>query len=94
HIATLIRTTPVAGYIGCGKAIATLDVKARLAEISCPTLVMVGAEDSGTPPAMAREIAQAIPGARLEIIPDAAHLANIEQAEIFNQLLLAFLAPI
>jgi len=91
HIATLIRSTPTAGYIGCGKAIATLDLMARLAEISCPTLVMVGAEDGGTPPAMAREIAQAIPGARLEIIPDAAHLANIEQAGVFNQLLLAFL---
>ena len=92
RIATLIRATPPHGYAGCGKAIATLDVLARLAEVSCPTLVIVGAEDGSTPPAMAREIAQAIPGARLEIIANAAHLANIEQAGVFNRLLLEFLS--
>ena len=40
---------------------------------------------------MSQEIAAAIPGARLELIPDASHLSNIEQAEAFNRLLLDFL---
>jgi len=59
--------------------------------VQVPTLVLVGEQDAGTPPAMARDLAAAIPGARLEIIPGAAHLSNIEQADIFNRLLLDFL---
>lgn len=91
RIAGLIRTTPPAGYTGCGRTIPTLNITQRLNELTHPTLVIVGAEDGGTPPAMAREIAEAIRGARLEIIPDAAHLSNIEQPEVFNRLLLEFL---
>ena len=92
RIAALIKATPVAGFIGCAQAIPRVDTLDRLPELDMPTLVIVGSEDGGTPPAMAREIAQAIPGARLEIIADASHLSNIEQAEAFNRLLLDFLA--
>jgi len=92
RIGAIIRATPVAGYVGCCHAIAQLDFHARLPEIRVPTLVLVGEQDAGTPPAMAREIAAGIPGARLAIIPGAAHLCNIEQAETFNRLLLDFLA--
>lgn len=91
RIAGLIRSTPAAGYIGCGRTIPTLDITRRLHELTHPTLVIVGAEDAGTPPEMAREIAGAIRGARLAVIPAAAHLSNIEQPEIFNELLLNFL---
>ena len=91
RIGALIGATPAAGYIGCGQAIARLDLSDRLQQITCPTLVLVGAEDSGTPPEMARLIAAGIRGARLEIIADAAHLSNIEQSERFNHLLLNFL---
>jgi 3-oxoadipate enol-lactonase len=91
RIGTLIRNTPVAGYIGCCHAIAALDFTERLKTLNLPTLVMVGDQDVGTPPAMARELAAAIPGAQLEIIPGAAHLSNIEQADAFNRQLLAFL---
>jgi len=89
--AALIANTPAAGYIGCAQALQTLDLSDRLSEVTAPTLVLVGADDAGTPPALARDIAAAIPGARLEVIAHAAHLANIEQAERFNQLVLAFL---
>ena len=91
RIAALILKTPVAGYIGCGQALQALDLSARLSQVTAPSLILVGAEDAGTPPALARDIAAAIPGARLEIIPEAAHLANVEQAERFNQLVLEFL---
>lgn len=91
RIGTLIRNTPGAGYIGCCHAIAALDFTERLKALKLPTLVMVGDQDAGTPPAMARELAAAIPGALLEIIPGAAHLSNIEQADVFNRLLLEFL---
>ena len=88
RIGTLIRNTPVAGYVGCAQAIARIDVTDRLNGIKAPTLVIVGRDDIGTPPAMSEVIAAAIPGARLEVISDASHLSNIEQADAFNRLLL------
>ena len=92
RIAALIGATPVAGFVGCAQAIPRMDTLARLPGLNRPTLVIVGEQDIGTPPAMSQEIAAAIPGARLEIIAEASHLSNIEQAEIFNRLLLEFLA--
>jgi 3-oxoadipate enol-lactonase len=94
RIAATIRATRVPGYIGCAWAISHIDLTARLASVGCPTLVIVGAEDRGTPPEMAEDIARAIEGARLEVIAAAAHLSNIEQPAQFNRLLRAFLAAI
>jgi 3-oxoadipate enol-lactonase len=91
RIAALIAATPPAGFIGWAHAIPTIDLTDRLGEIRCPTLVIGGADDPGTPPAMQEIIAAGIPGARLEVIPGAAHLANIEQAGMFNRLLGEFL---
>ena len=85
-----IRNTRVAGYVGCSRAIMKLDLTDRLGQVRCPTLVIVGDQDPGTPPAMAEVIARAIPGARLEVIARAAHLANIEQPEAFNSLIRRF----
>jgi 3-oxoadipate enol-lactonase len=59
--------------------------------VRVPTLVLVGEEDRLTPPAMAKTIADAIPGARLAVIPTAGHLSNIEQPALFNRLILDFL---
>jgi 3-oxoadipate enol-lactonase len=92
RIGGLIRATPAAGYIGCCHAIAGLATTAALPGIALPTLVIAGADDVGTPPAMGREIAAVIPGARFESIADASHLCNVEQAAIFNRLLADFLA--
>jgi 3-oxoadipate enol-lactonase len=91
RIADAIRATPVAGYIGCCQAIAKIDVTGRLKDIRCPTLVIVGEQDQGTPPAMAREIHENLPGSELQPIPSAAHLSNVEQAEVFNDAVLGFL---
>ena len=64
----------------------------RSKEITCPTLVIVGDQDMGTPVAMSEEIHGALPGSALEIIPSASHLSNIEQPEAFNRVLEGFLA--
>jgi 3-oxoadipate enol-lactonase len=80
----------VAGFAGCCDAIAKLDLLDRLKEIECPTLVIVGEEDPGTPPEAAKLIQANIPGAELVIIPSAAHLSNVEQAEAFNKALTKF----
>ena len=62
-----------------------------LSKINVPTLVVVGELDSLTPPGLANEIANEIPGAKLEIITGAGHLSNIEQPEIFNSKVIKFL---
>jgi pimeloyl-ACP methyl ester carboxylesterase len=50
-----------------------------LAAITCPTLVLVGEQDKGTPVELSREIAAAIPASRLVIIPACGHLSTIER---------------
>jgi 3-oxoadipate enol-lactonase len=92
RVAALIRSTPVAGYVGCCAAIPKINVTGRLKEIKTPALVICGAEDPATPPTMARAIQDNLPGAQLALIPQAAHLANIEQPEAFNRALAQFLS--
>lgn len=91
-IRKLIVATPVAGYVGCSHAIPKINLSARLKEIKCPILVIVGDQDPGTPPAMAREIHDNAPGSTLMVLPQAAHLANIEQPEGFTRALRDFLS--
>jgi 3-oxoadipate enol-lactonase len=91
-ISAQIEKTPVPGYVGCCHAIPKIDVTARLKEIKCPALVICGENDPGTPPAMAREIHENLPGSKLVLIPQAAHLSNIEQPEAFNRALAEFLS--
>jgi 3-oxoadipate enol-lactonase len=67
------------------------DSRATLATIDCPTLVIVGEEDTLTPPALSRVIADGIGGATLIQLPHAGHLANIEQPDAFNAALTAWL---
>lgn len=94
RVATMIRTTPVPGYVGCCHAIAALNLTDRLSGIKLPTAVIVGENDPGTPVAASRVIAENIKGARLDIIPAAAHLSNMEQPEAFNRALSGFLASV
>ena len=78
-----IAQTPPDGYCGCGKALPRLNATPRLGEIKVPTLVICGEQDSGTPPAMAKVINQGIKGSELVLIPEAAHLSNMEQPAKF-----------
>jgi 3-oxoadipate enol-lactonase len=91
RIGAHIRSTPVAGFVGCCQAIAKVDVLDRLGEIKCPALVIVGEEDHGTPPEMARAIHANLPGSELVLIPSAAHFSNVEQEKAFNDAMMAFL---
>jgi 3-oxoadipate enol-lactonase len=83
--------TPAQGYLGCCDAIAALDYSKDLARITAPTLVIAGGVDVGTPPAMSEAIAKAIPGAKLAVIPGAAHLSAVEKPGEFNALVREFL---
>jgi pimeloyl-ACP methyl ester carboxylesterase len=67
------------------------DRTAELATITLPTLVLVGAHDAITPPEESRRMAEALPNAQLVVIPDAGHLAPLENAEAANEAILTFL---
>jgi pimeloyl-ACP methyl ester carboxylesterase len=64
------------------------DSRPGLAAISCPTLVLVGDEDELTPPALAREMAAGIRGARLVVVPECGHLSTMEWPQAVTQALL------
>ena len=62
-----------------------------LQTIHCPTLILVGSDDSVTPPALSEELHQRIAGSELTIIEDAGHLSSLEQPAAFNGALARFL---
>lgn len=57
---------------------ARVDSRPLLAQVKCPTLVLVGAQDVITPIDMAEEMVDAIPNASLFIVPETGHLSTIE----------------
>jgi len=67
------------------------DSRPLLPSIAVPTLVVVGEEDTVTPPAESRAIASAVPRARLATIPAAGHFSNLEVPEAFNRVVREFL---
>ena len=62
-----------------------------LPAIAVPALVVVGEEDVLTPPALSTAMAERLPNAELVVVPQAGHLANLEQPDAFNAALLRFL---
>jgi 3-oxoadipate enol-lactonase len=91
RLGDMIRSTSVAGYVGCTFANMNVNFTERLKEIRCPALILVGEHDHGTPVAMAEVMHRAISGSELAVIPAASHLANIEQPDAFNEVLGQFL---
>jgi 3-oxoadipate enol-lactonase len=80
--------TNAEGYAGCCEAIAAMDLRPDLGSISAPTVVIAGAEDPATPPAHGEVIAAGIAGARLVVIPEAAHLATVSATSQVTDVLL------
>lgn len=94
-VKAMARANPVAGMVGAQLAMAArTDTTASLARIDVPTLVVVGEEDTLTPPDLSREMAGRIGGARLEVLPGAGHLTSVEAPEAFNRALKGFLGTL
>jgi 3-oxoadipate enol-lactonase len=89
-VETMARIDPAAYRIGA-EAVWLADQRDRAEHIRVPTLVLCGTEDKVTPPALSRELAHVIPGARCELIERAGHLTNLERPEEFNTLVGAFI---
>jgi 3-oxoadipate enol-lactonase len=91
-IRSMLLSTPAEGYAGGCEALSTMDLRPDLARITAPTLVIAGSEDQSTPVAQSKEIAATIPGARLEVVSDASHLANLARPEEVTDLILNFIS--
>ena len=80
---TMSRIDPAAYRIGA-EAVWLADQRDRAAAIDVPTLVICGAEDKVTPPALSEELEALIPNAQLRLVAGAGHLLNLEKPEEFN----------
>jgi 3-oxoadipate enol-lactonase len=89
----MLVETPSEDYARCCEALAAWDFRDRLGEIRAPTLVIAATEDPATPPEHAEAIARGV-GASKVVLPDAAHLANVEQPRAFSTLVAQHLAPV
>jgi 3-oxoadipate enol-lactonase len=78
--ALLLATSPE-GYAATCDALAAMDLRDALPRIKASTLVIAAGEDQATPPERSEDIARGITGARLSVIPNAAHIANVERPE-------------
>ena len=67
-------------------------LKRRIHRMSQPTLILWGEHDGLVPPAYGEDFRALIPGSRLELVPDAAHLVTAEQPERVAELVNGFLA--
>ena len=92
HLRSLILASSSDAIAHCVTALMTrADSTPLLSSIHCPTLILVGEEDTLTPPALSRKMHEGIAGSRLVTIPGAGHMANLEQPGAFNAALAEFL---
>lgn len=67
------------GYVATCEALRDADLRETLSVINAKTLVLCGAEDPSTPPAVVHRLAERLPDAQFDVIPGAAHLPCVEQ---------------
>jgi pimeloyl-ACP methyl ester carboxylesterase len=92
HVGDLVRSNSADAIAGAISALMSRpDSTTILSTIHCPTLIIVGEEDTITPPPLSHDMKRAIGGAELVVVPRAGHLSSIEQAAAFNAALAQFL---
>lgn len=85
-IRTMAEETGAEAFVRQTKAIRSReDSRPLLAEIGCPTLVLVGDTDALTPPELSKEIAAGIRGSKLVVVPNCGHLSTIEKPAAVNK---------
>src|SRR5258706_15910263 len=92
ELRAIIMENPAEAIGGAINALMTRpDATPLLASIHVPTLVIVGAEDTLTPPSMAEDLHKGIAGSQLEVIAGAGHMPNLEMPAAFNTIVGEFL---
>ena len=95
NVWSMIEGNQISGIAGDLMAMAERpDSVPLLKQVTSPTQIIVGELDLTTPPSDAKLMADQIPGSRLAFIPEAAHLANLEQPDTFNQIVAAFASEV
>jgi 3-oxoadipate enol-lactonase len=84
ELASSIGAMRPSDYVEAARSVFTSDVTALLAKVAVPTRVVVGSRDQRTPPALSEAIAALVPGATLERIEGARHLANLDRPDGFH----------
>jgi 3-oxoadipate enol-lactonase len=87
----MVEATPDEGYAGCCEAIATMDLRPWLSQITAPTLLIAGADDPAIGVEHSAAIAAELEDARTVVVGPAAHLANVEQPTAVTQHILGHL---
>ncbi len=87
----LFLRSDAAGYRSTCATLRDADLTARVRDIVCPALVIAGSADKSTPVDLVRSLAEAVPGARFEVIDGAGHIPSIEQPETLAGLIANFL---
>jgi 3-oxoadipate enol-lactonase len=82
----MLVSTPPEGYVATCEAVGAWDFRDRLGEISADTLVIAAAEDRAAPLEYSELIAERVPSSRFVVLDRAAHLANVERADAFSEL--------
>ncbi len=90
----MLRQTSAEGYVGVCAALRDADFRQAISHVKLPTLVLCGAEDIATPPALGHELADLIPGAQFSLIENAAHLPCVEQPDAVAQRVIKFLREV
>ena len=90
----MLARQPQEGYIACCEAIAGADLSAAARDLGLPVQVIAGGHDGSTPPDLVRATADLIPGARFDVIDEAAHLPCVEAPAAHAALLSRFLKDI
>jgi len=85
----MVLDTPVEGYIGCGEAVRDMDHREIIRNITTPTMIIAGRHDPGTTVEAAEFMCDRIPRSKLVVL-EAAHIANVEQAQAYTDALLGF----
>lgn len=94
RLLAMLVASPPEGYAGCCDALEVLDLREDLTRIRVPMLVIGAAEDEALPPAQARAIAAAVPGARFELLAGASHIPAAERPHELSALILNALEAI
>lgn len=80
----MVLETSVEGYCGCAAALQNLSYLQSLHRVQVPVHYIAAERDCAIPVEVMREMHEATPGSTFTVIPDAAHLCNLEQPERFN----------
>jgi len=90
-IRTMIRTTPVNGFVGCAAALADHDFRKLMPSVKNPVLWMCGDQDGPNTAAM-KVMQGELPGSQLVVLPNAGHISNLDQPAMFSKALAEFLS--